>query len=317
MPARARRRFLGGRPLALLALAGAALTAGCDSSGPVGPVSAGGRGATFAVVAAESFWGSIAAQLAGSRARVQSIIADPGTDPHSYQPTAADARRIANASLVIVNGVGYDSWARELVQASGKPERTLLDVGALVGAREGANPHRWYYPADVLRVVAGISAAYERADPRQAAYFAARRRSFETSSLRRYDELRAQIAARYAGVPVGYSESIFEGLGDDLRLRLMTPPSFARAIAEGTDVSAADKRAVDEQASRHRIDVWVLNSQNVTPDVRRVTQLAEASRIPVVRITETLDPAGATFEQWQEDQLEALLAALRVADRAK
>ena len=64
-----------------LALAGA----GCDRSGPGAPGVGAGR--RLRVVAAENFWGSIAAQLGGRARAVQSIIVNPGTDPHSYQPT--------------------------------------------------------------------------------------------------------------------------------------------------------------------------------------------------------------------------------------
>ena len=56
---------------------------------------AGARGVAaprFDVVAAENFWGSIASQLAGDKATVESIIVNPDTDPHSYEPTSADAR---------------------------------------------------------------------------------------------------------------------------------------------------------------------------------------------------------------------------------
>jgi zinc/manganese transport system substrate-binding protein len=49
---------------------------------------------------------------------------------------------------------------------------------------------------------------------------------------------------RYAGTPVGYSESIFQPLGEYLGLKLLTPYSFAKAIAEGTDVNAQDKQTV-------------------------------------------------------------------------
>ena len=62
------------------------------------------------VVAAENFWGSIARQIAADQASVQSIIVDPAQDPHSYEPTANDARTLATAQLAIVNGVGYARW---------------------------------------------------------------------------------------------------------------------------------------------------------------------------------------------------------------
>ena len=146
-----------------------------------------------------------------------------------------------------------------------------------------------------------------------AAYFAARRQDFERRDLARYDALRRHIRARYAGVPVGYSESIFQPLGDDLGLRLLTPYGFAKAIAEGTDVTAQDKQTVDAQASERRIAVWVFNSQNVTPDVQRVNELARAHGIPVATVTETLSPASDSFQQWQVAELQALARALHEA----
>jgi zinc/manganese transport system substrate-binding protein len=303
-----RRRHLA-IPAALAVLAAAA---GCGRSGP-GLAAAGSTGPRFTVVAAENFWGSIAAQLAGNRASVASIIVNPATDPHSYQPTAADARAIAGAGMVIFNGAGYDNWAPQLLEASPSESRAVLDIGRSLGLGEGANPHRWYYPADVHAVIARILAGYDRLDPADAAYFATRARYLQEVAFARYDSLRAEIRARYAGVAVGYSESIFQGLGGDLHLRLLTPPGFVRAIADGTDVTAQEKETVDRQALTHQIRVWVFNSQNVTPDVQRVNQLVAAQHIPIATVTETLSPASATFEQWQANQLEGLLLALRRA----
>ncbi len=291
-------------------LLAAALLAGCGRSGA--PAVAG-SGARFEVVAAENFWGSLAAQLAGERASVRSIIVNPATDPHSYQPSAADARTLAGANMVIVNGVGYDEWASQLLAASPSSGRVVLDVGRLLGLPAGSNPHRWYFPANVRAVIAAIVAGYDRLDPRGASYYAARRRWLETDALARYDQLRAQIRTRYRGVPVGYSESIFQGLGEDLGLKLLTPPSFPKAVAEGTDVSAADKQTVDAEAERRQIAVWVFNSQNATPDVQRVNEIARRERIPIVHITETLEPENASFEQWQDSELEELAAKLHEA----
>jgi len=295
----------------LILAAVAAFAAGCASNGP--PVGGGAGGSRVQVVAAENFWGSIAAQLGGAKAQVRSIIVNPGTDPHSYEPTPADARTLAGSQLAIVNGVGYDNWAAKLLEASPSSGRVVLNVGHLLGRSQGENPHRWYFPADVQRVIAAITPAYQRLDPSASAYFAARRAAFETTGLARYDELRAQIRAKYAGVPVGYSESIFQGLGEDLHLKLLTPYSFVKAIAEGSEVTAQNKRTVDEQAEARRISVWVFNSQNVTPDVQRVNEIARAKGIPIATVTETLSPASDTFEQWQVAELEGLERALRAA----
>jgi len=162
-------------------------------------------------------------------------------------------------------------------------------------------------------VVAQIVADYKRLDPKDASYFDQQRSVFETAGLAEYNRLRSEIRARYAGVPVGYSESIFQPLGQDLGLQLKTPYSFAKAIAEGTDVSAQDKQTVDKQAEEGAIKVWVYNSQNATPDVQSVNQLARGAHIPITTITETLAPASATFEQWQDSELRSLMSALHRA----
>ncbi len=107
----------------------------------------------IAVVAAENFWGSIAAQLGGGHVKVTSIIDNPDADPHDYEPTAADARTVAGARFALVNGIGYDGWADKLLAADPAAGRTDLDVGDLVGIKPGGNPHRWYSPADVHRVI--------------------------------------------------------------------------------------------------------------------------------------------------------------------
>jgi zinc/manganese transport system substrate-binding protein len=299
-----------GAPIVALAIALALVLAGCGRSGAP---SIGTHGGRLQVVAAENFWGSIAAQLAGSKANVTSIIVNPSTDPHSYEPTTRDARTIAGAQMAIVNGIGYDNWAPKLLSASPSSGRVVLTVGDVLGLKDGANPHQWYSPSSVRRVVARIIAGYDRLDPTDSAYFAQREHAFQTRELARYDELRRQIRARYAGVPVGYSESIFQPLGEDLHLKLLTPYSFAKAIAEGTDVTASDKQTVDRQVSERQIDVWVFNTQNVTPDVQRINEIARRERIPIATVTETLSPASDSFEQWQVAELEGLERALHQA----
>jgi zinc/manganese transport system substrate-binding protein len=271
------------------------------------------RGSGLQVVAAESFWGSIAAQLGGSRTTVTSIVSSPAIDPHSYEPTASGARKLAVADMVVVNGIGYDRWASQLLAANPSSGRVVVDAETVLGLGDGANPHQWYSPASVRTMVGAIAAAYRRADPADAAYFRARQHAFETSGLSRYDALLARIRTRYAGTPVGYSESIFEPLGTSLGLKLLTPPRFAKAVAEGTEVSTADRSETERQIAGHEIAVWVYNSQNVTPEVDQLTALARESGIPVVTVTESLSPEGSTFQAWQSRQLDRLAAALHRA----
>lgn len=273
-----------------------------------GTKSAGASG--LQVVAAENFWGSIAAQLGGDRVHVTSVIVNPATDPHDYEPTAADARTMAGARLAIVNGIGYDPWADKLIAANPVSGRVVLRVGDLVGIKPGGNPHRWYSPTNVQQVIGAIVRDYAQLDPKDAGYFAQQKTRFETRGLAQYKQLLATIKRRFHGVAVGASESIFVPLAQALGLNLVTPYSFLKAISEGTDPTASDLTTIDRQIATRQIKVWVLNRQNSTPDVQRITAAARKQGIPVTTITETLAPASATFQAWQSRQLAALAAAL-------
>ena len=291
-----------------------AVASGCGRSATSSSSSSSSSSAgKVRVVAAENFWWSIAAQLGGERAVVRSVVVNPDTDPHTYEPIASDAVLIARSQLAIVNGLGYDGWASKILSADPSSSRAVLDVGKLLGLDAGDNAHQWYSPASVRRVIDAIAADYERLDPAGGAYYARRRHALEGPGLAEFDWLRREIRRRFAGVPIGYSESIFQPLGEDLGLRLLTPYSFVKAISEGTDVSSADKQTVDRQAAKRLIKVWVYNSQNATPDVQRVNQLARAAHVPTTTITETLSPASDTFQQWQAAQLASLRAALHRA----
>jgi zinc/manganese transport system substrate-binding protein len=286
-----------------LLLAGLAACSSGASSGST----AGGR---LQVVAAENFWGSIARQLGGDKVTVRSIITNPDTDPHDYEPTPADGRAVASARYVIVNGVGYDAWADKLLKANPASGRAVLNVGDLVGVKPGGNPHRWYSPPDVDRVIGQITADYQRLLPNDRAYFDQQRTTFTSQALARYSSLIADIKAKYSGVAVGASESIFTPLAEALGLQLLTPESFLDAVSEGSEPTAADKATCDKQIKTHQIKVYVFNRQNSTPDVQAQVDLAKADGIPVAAVTETLTPATATFQDWQTGELEALEGAL-------
>jgi zinc/manganese transport system substrate-binding protein len=290
----------------LAALLCLALASGCASTS---------SGSTHAiqVVAAENFWGSIAAQLAGAKASVHSIIVDPAQDPHSYEPTASDARTLATAQLAIVNGVGYDPWASKLLAANPTSGRITLNVGSLFHLSAGDNPHRWYDPREVKAVADAITADLIKLEPKSAGYFNRQHAAFVDRDLSPYRALLAAINSRYAGTPVGASESIFALQAPALGLRLITPYGFMKAVSEGTEVTAQDMVTTERQVSRRRVKVWIYNSQNATPQIQRITSLARARGIPVTTITETLSPADDSFEQWQVAQLERLERALHQA----
>ena len=291
-----------------LAVVGVVALAACSAAGGT---TGRASGSPLQVVAAENVWGSIAAQLGGSNVEVTNLIDSPASDPHDYEPTAADARAVASADYVVVNGVGYDTWASRLVAANPSSTRRDLTIGAYLGVPSGGNPHRWYSPHDVRAVIDRITADYTALDPLHAADYAARRAAFLTVGLRAYDRAIASINTEFTGTKVGASESIFALMAPALGLNLITPQTFRRAISEGNDPTASDKATVDGQIRNGEIAAYVYNSQNATPDVQAQVAAARANNIPVSAITETLTPAGASFQAWQTAQLVALRAALR------
>jgi zinc/manganese transport system substrate-binding protein len=305
-----RRRAYG----LVLAMALAMAVTGCSTSTPAQNTgSSSGSNTKIAVVAAENFWGSIATQLGGVHATVISVISNPAADPHSYEPTPADGRTIASAQYAIVNGIGYDPWAPKLISANPNDKRTVLTVGDLVGVPEGGNPHRWYSPDDVHKVIEQITADYKKIDPADAAYFDTQKQSFETQGMGQYNKLISDIKSKYAGTPIGASESIVTPLAAGLGLKMLTPDTFLNAISEGSDPTAADKTTVDAQIKGKQIKVYVYNSQNSTPDVQAQVDAAKAAGIPVTTVTETLIPAEATFQDWQTKQLQGIEQALAQA----
>ena len=288
-------------PPLTLAACGTTFQTTTGSSGPV------------QVVAAENFWGSIAAQVGGSHVHVTSIIVDPNADPHSYEPTAADARTVASAQYVIVNGAGYDPWADKLLQANPVSGRKELNVGDFNGKHEGDNPHMWYNPDFVTAVANKIRDDLKALDPADATAFNQSTQAFLSTGLKQYRDLIAAIKATYSGVPVGATESIFSYLAPALGLNLITPYSYLKAVSEGQDISAADEATVEQQINQKQIKVLIYNSQNTPNNIQALINRARANHIPVATITETLTPATASFQDWQSAQLQGIQSALAQA----
>lgn len=261
------------------------------------------------VVAAENFWGSIAAQLGGAHAAVTSIVADPNIDPHEYEATTHDARAFAKANYVILNGAGYDEWGQKLLDANPIQGRGVLTVATLLGESRGENPHFWYHPDFVRRVADRIAADYAALDPVDEGYFAERRAAFE-QALQTYRELIAAIGAKYAGTPIGATEDIFVFMADALGLPVISPPAYMRAAAASTDPPAAAVAQFQRQIDDEQIVVLVYNVQASSTITANLAQAARERHIPVIGITETMQPPGSTFQGWQCAQLQALESAL-------
>jgi zinc/manganese transport system substrate-binding protein len=262
------------------------------------------------VVAAENMWGDVVKQIGGRHAVVDSIISDPSSDPHLYASNPRDAARLAQANLVVVNGLGYDDFARKLLAASSSAKRRVLTFADVIKP-PGAdpNPHLWY---DVPRLPAAahaIAGALAAEDPQDAAYFRGNAARF----VRALGPLNATLAAirgRHAGAPVAYTERVPGYLLEAAGLTIKTPPGFASAIESGSEPGPGDTQRLNDLVSGRKIKALLYNSQAVTPVTKRLRSLAARSGVPVIAVTETLPRDEPTFQAWQRDQAQALLKAL-------
>jgi zinc/manganese transport system substrate-binding protein len=294
------------RTVAVLVAAVALISAsaGCGT----GPTASAG---SLHVVAGENFWGSIATQLGGSKVNVQSVVTDPNADPHEYESNTNDARAFAQADLVILNGAGYDDWGKKLLDANSSSHRQVLSVADLLGKKAGDNPHFWYDPQSVISVANAITAAYKSIDWSDASYFD-RQRAALGDGLEPYFNKIADIRGRYAGIAIGSTESIFVYMAALLGLKLISPPEFMQAVSEGNDPPASAVVEFQNQVTNHQIKVLVYNNQTVTAVTTHVKELAESNKIPLVAVSETLQPLTTTFQDWQLSQLKQLETALSV-----
>lgn len=259
------------------------------------------------IVAAENFYGGIAHQIGGPHVAVTSIINSPDQDPHLFEVSPAVARQLSEARIVIVNGANYDPWIDKLLQAAPRPERTVINASALVGAKPGDNPHLWYEPATMPKVATALAAALTTADPDHSADYAARLKT-TLASLARVQARVAKLHAAYRGQPVTATEPVFGPMAAAIGLA-MRNVRFQTAMMNDTEPSARDIAAFEDDLKQRKVKALIYNSQVSEQLTRRLLAIAKEAHVPVVPVTET-QPADTTFADWMLSQLDALDRAL-------
>ena len=260
------------------------------------------------VVAAENFYGDIVGQIGGDHVAVTSLIYDPNVDPHEYESSAKDAAAVANAKLIIQNGIGYDAFMEKLLKASPNPRRKLIDVAELTGHKKGDNVHIWYDPPVVPKLGQAVLDALVQVDPPNATSYRNWHRAF-LASLQPLTQAIATTKAQVAGTPVAATEPVFGYMAHELGLNVLTPTEFQKAVEEGQDPPAAAIAQMEDHLKKHQVKLLIYNQQTVSPITTRVQQLAKQNGIPIVPVYETL-PAGKSFQRWMISQLEPVRQAL-------
>jgi zinc/manganese transport system substrate-binding protein len=291
---------------ALVLLAGVLLAIHRYDPAPIDQPATGG---TIRVVAAEDFWGSLVAQMGGLHVSVLSIVSDPNADPHEYESNVSDAVAIANAQLVIENGAGYDTWFSHLVAASNTHGQVILDIGNVLGLADGSNPHFWYGQSYVNESLAAMYGALVSLDAKNRSYFD-QQYALLNASLAPLWGLESQIREKFAGTPVASTETIFQYLANSTGLDLVSPYAFMQAVSEGNDPPAWSVTEFQDQLASGSVHLLVYNEQTVTPLTNTTRAIAAADHIPIVGVTETVQPPGESFELWMGSELSDIYHAL-------
>ena len=125
------------------------------------------------VVTSFSILGDFVKNVGGERVEVTTLVGADG-DVHVYTPTPADARKITEAKLLVVNGFGLEGWLPRLLQAAGGKASIVTATKGIAPLRLGsdADPHAWQSVANARQYVINIRDALAAADPSNADYFA-------------------------------------------------------------------------------------------------------------------------------------------------
>ena len=263
---------------------------------------------TISVVAAENFYGDIVQQLGAGHVSVVSILSDPNIDPHEYESSVQNGIAVSQAQLVIQNGDDYDTWMDKLLSASPNPNRIDLVAAGIADHKLTDNPHFWYGIDNIQTIAGAITAALVKIDPADKAAFEAALTTFKQSLIPIQQKI-SELKSKYAGTPVGLTETIFLYQTGPIGLNVLTPFEYEKAIAEGNDPPADTVVTANNQINQHLVKVLIYNVQTVTPLTTNLQNAAKLNNIPIVPVSETM-PQGKTYQAWMLDQLNALQKAL-------
>ena len=219
------------------------------------------------VVATFSILADLAGNVGGERTDVTSLVG-PSGDVHVYTPSPADAKAIADAKIVIINGLGLEGWMDRLIRASGT-KATIVTATSGVTPRQvegvdhvrAADPHAWQSVDNAKIYVADIRDALAKVDPAGGATYEANARAY----LAKLDALEQEVRSIVAKIP------------SDRRKVITTHNAFRYfAATYGFEFIAPEGLSTESEPS--------------AKDVARIVTQIKAQKIPAVFLENVTDP---------------------------
>ncbi len=262
------------------------------------------------VVASFSILGDMVRQVTGGLAEVTAIVG-PDADAHVYTPNAGDAKAVAGADVIFVNGLGFETWSRTLIETSGGKGRVFIATEGLTPLKiDGkVDPHAWNALPNGIVYVANIADAMAEADPQNAEAYRTNARAY-TDRLkalheRALGELKKLPADRRTVVT---AHDAFGYLADAYGLTFLAPVG----IDTEAEPSARDLAALIDHLKT--VNAGALFVENITSpalvrQIARETGIEIGGRLFSDALSERGGPA-TSYEAMFEHNLNALIQAL-------
>ena len=233
------------------------------------------------VVASFSILGDIVQEIGGERVTVSTLVG-ANADAHVFQPAPQDAKRVAEAKLVVTNGLGFEGWIDRLIKASGRKPMVVVASKGISAIKskddhghDGLDPHAWQDVGNAKRYATTIAAALAKIDPEGAADYAQREAAYQT----KLDALDAEIKASIAAIPVERrklitSHDAFGYFAKAYGMTMIAP----QGVSTETEASAKDVAKIIRQIKAEKIPSMFL--ENVT-DPRLIEQISRETDIEI------------------------------------
>ena len=233
------------------------------------------------VVASFSILGDIVQEIGGERVSVSTLVG-ANADAHVFQPAPQDAKRVAEAKLVVTNGLGFEGWIDRLIKASGRKPLVVVASKGISAIKskddhghDGLDPHAWQDVGNAKRYAATIAAALAKIDPEGAADYAQREAAYQS----KLDALDAEIKASIAAIPVERrklitSHDAFGYFAKAYGMTMIAP----QGVSTETEASAKDVAKIIRQIKAEKIPAMFL--ENVT-DPRLIEQISRETDIKI------------------------------------
>lgn len=253
----------------------------------------------ISIVTTTNVYSDIAKNIVGKYGTATAIIDKSSVDPHDFDPTTADAKKVAQANIIVANGLGYDSWMNKLAKSVDK--KPVLVGEDLMGLKSGDNPHIWYNLDMPTKYVEYLVKRLSKLDKKHAAYFKENGEKY----LAKIDKIK-QLAQANKGdqKPVFVSEPVFDYALQEAGYKI-GDKEFEEAIENGTDPSPKTINEMNNSIKQKKIAFFVNNTQASSSTVKSFVKLAKKNNVPVLNVRETI-PNNTTYLAWMKENYQKL-----------